>query len=363
MASVSARPYVQAATAAGYEVIALDAFADQDTNALAESVHAIPYINGSFDANALEKLLRQLAKQNPIGFVYGSGFEAQPAVLGIVEKYMPLIGNSERVVRNMKRAITFFALLDVLHIQHPAFRLQQLSKEDLNTAAWLIKRNGGSGGTHIRKVKGDERLEAGYYYQQELQGIPVSLLFIADGKSVREVGFNQQWLAPTSLMPYRYGGAVSQAEMPQKVKQQLLEAAQKLTSAVGLRGINSLDGIMAGEQLWILELNPRLTSTIDLYPSLSARLFDLHVQAVNGNLVDLPVSGLKAKAHYIVYAPENMTVPDVTSLPDWVADIPQPATRINAGEPICTVIAEGDSADEAVGLMAQRVKQLIKELI
>lgn len=354
---------MQAATAAGYEVIALDAFADQDTKGLAESVYALPYINGSFDADALEKVLRQVAKANPIGFVYGSGFEAQPAVLGIVEKYMPLIGNSVRVVRNMKRAITFFALLDVLHIPHPAFRLQQLSKEDLASASWLIKRNGGSGGTHIRKVKGHESLEAGYYYQQELQGIPVSLLFAADGKTVREIGFNQQWLAPTSLMPYRYGGAVSQADMPQKVKQQLLEAARKLTSAVGLRGINSLDAIMSGEQLWVLELNPRLTSTVDLYPSLSAKLFDLHIQAAKGELVDFPVSGLMAKAHYIVYAPENLTVPEIPTWPDWVADISQSATRIKAGEPVCTVTAEGDTADEAVSLMAQRVKQLIKDLI
>lgn len=354
---------MQAATAAGYEVIALDAFADQDTKGFAESVYALPYSNGSFDADALEMVLRQLAKQNPVGFIYGSGFEAQPAALSIVEKYMPLIGNSVRVVRNMKRAITFFALLDVLNIPHPAFRLQQLTQEDLNTASWLIKRNGGSGGTHIRKVKGHESLEAGYYYQQEIQGIPISLLFAADGKSVREIGFNQQWLAPTSLMPYRYGGAVSQADIPQKVKQQLLEAARKMTSAVGLRGVNSLDAIMLEENFWVLELNPRLTSTVDLYPSLGAKLFDLHVQAAKGELVDLPVSGLKAKAHYIVYAPENMTVPEKMVWSDWVADISPSGTRIKAGEPICTVTAEGDTADEAVGLMAQRVKQLIKDLI
>jgi len=34
VASVSARPFVQAAVTAGYEVIALDAFADRDTGQL-----------------------------------------------------------------------------------------------------------------------------------------------------------------------------------------------------------------------------------------------------------------------------------------------------------------------------------------
>jgi uncharacterized protein len=360
---VSARPYVQAATAAGYEVIALDAFADRDTRQLTHKTYALPYSNGSFDVDALRRVMPQLAEHNPLGFVYGSGFESQPAILSMVEQYMPLIGNSVRVVRNMKRAVTFFALLDVLNIPHPAFRLQQLTQQDLNATTWLIKRNGGAGGTHIRKVNGHESLATGDYYQQELQGIPVSLLFIADGKNVREIGFNQQWLAPTALMPYRYGGAVSQADMPPQAKQQLLQAARKLTSAVGLRGINSLDAMMSGEQLWILELNPRLSSTMDLYPALGAQLFDCHVKARKGQLVDLPIGELRAKAHYIVYAPEDMTIAESSIWPAWVADISPPATQISEGDPVCTVLAEADSADEAVTLMAKRVKQLIKDLI
>ncbi|MDP2247032.1 MAG: ATP-grasp domain-containing protein, partial [Nitrosomonadales bacterium] len=293
----------------------------------------------------------------------GSGFEMQPALLSLVETYMPLIGNSVRVVRNMKRAITFFALLDVLHIPHPAVNLQRLREQDNDTGAWLSKRNGGSGGTHIRKVKANETLEAGRYYQQKLQGIPVSLLFAADGMGIKAIGFNQQWLAPTSLMPYRYGGAVSHAELPATIQQQLLEAAQKLTSAVGLRGLNSLDAMMVGERLWVIELNPRLTATFDLYPTVNGELFELHVQASAGSLTNWPHLNSNSRAHYIVYAPENITLSETFDWPDWVADIPSLTTHIKAGDPICTVTAEANSADEAVMLMAERVKQLIKQLI
>lgn len=352
---------MQAAAAAGYQVIALDSFADRDTAEIAVSLHATKYDEGSFDADELERVLQAIALQAPQGLVYGSGFEMQPALLGVVEKYMPLIGNSIRVVRNMKRAITFFALLDVLHIPHPVNSLQPLSSQELASATWLLKRNGGSGGTHIRKVKDGKPLEQGSYFQQEIQGIPVSLLFAADGMSVREIGFNQQWLAPTSLMPYRYGGAVSNADLLPAIRQQLLEAAQKLTSAVGLRGLNSLDAIMSGEQLWVLELNPRLTATFDLYPCENGGLFELHVQASAGNL-DHWQLGLKSRAHYILYAPENISLPEMFDWPAWAADIPA-AGHIKAGEPVCTVIAEGDTADEAVLLMAERAKLLIKELI
>jgi predicted ATP-grasp superfamily ATP-dependent carboligase len=354
---------VQAAVAAGYDVIALDAFADRDTRQAAGSLHALKYSEGSFDADELKEVLQLIAKASPLGFVYGSGFEAQTALLSLVETYVPLIGNSVRVVRNMKRAITFFALLDVLNIPHPAVNLQQMRQQDFSSGAWLIKRNGGSGGTHIRKAKVNEPLAQGSYYQQEIQGIPVSLLFAADGTTVREIGFNQQWLAPTSLMPYRYGGAVSRAALLPAIQQQLLEAAQKLTSAVGLRGLNSLDAIMDGERLWVLELNPRLTATFDLYPTINGELFDLHVRASAGSLANWPQLSAKSRAHYIVYAPENISVPATFDWPDWVADVPLPATHIKASDPICTVTAEGNSADEAVALMAERVKLLIKQLI
>lgn len=360
---MSARPFVQAAVAAGYEVIALDAFADQDTATLASSLHALKYDDGGFDASDLEAVLKALTLQGSLGLVYGSGFETQPALLGLIAQHLPLIGNSMRVVRNMKRAVTFFALLDVLNIPRPPVGLQQITAEELASGTWLTKRNGGSGGTHIRRTSADAPLEPGSYYQQEIQGVPVSLLFAADGMNASEIGFNQQWLAPTALMPYRYGGAVSHAELPQAVKQQLLTAARKLTSAVGLRGLNSIDGIMQGERLWVLELNPRLTATFDLYLAERGQLFELHMQAAAGSLANWPQLSDKARAHYIVYAPENISLPEDFDWPAWAADIPAGAALIKAGEPVCTVIAEADSADQAVTLMAERVKVLVKALI
>ncbi|PKO51299.1 MAG: hypothetical protein CVU26_08685, partial [Betaproteobacteria bacterium HGW-Betaproteobacteria-2] len=216
---------------------------------------------------------------------------------------------------------------------------------------------------HIRRATADVPLEPGSYYQQEMQGIPVSLLFAADGMNVKEVGFNQQWLAPTALMPYRYGGAVSRAELPQAVRQQLLTAARKLTSAVGLRGLNSIDAIMQGERAWVLELNPRLTATFDLYPAEHGQLFELHMQAAAGSLANWPQMSSRARAHYIVYAPENINLPESFDWPEWTADIPATGALIKAGEPVCTVTAEADSAEQAVALMAERVKVLAKALI
>ena len=77
-----------------------------------------------------------------IGMVYGSGFEARPELLEMASRYLPVIGNTPRVVRNLKRALQFFTLLDVLQIPHPEISYRPPAK----TMGWLTKLGGGSGG-------------------------------------------------------------------------------------------------------------------------------------------------------------------------------------------------------------------------
>lgn len=348
---------MRAATAAGYEVIALDAFADCDTRANAREVHLLHHHDGAFDAAALRDVLPRLVDAGVQGLAYGSGFEANPALLTQVAGALPLIGNPARVVGHMKRALTFFALLEALEIPYPEVRLQALA-DAAPTADWLLKKNGGSGGTHVRRADARQPLEPGGYYQRAVAGIPVSLLFVADGRTARGIGFNQQWLAPTATQPYRYGGAVSRAELPLPVRRQLLLAAQKLTAAVGLRGLNSIDGIMAGEQLWLLELNPRLSASFDLYAAADGGLFELHLQAAAGRVTTWPRLDAQARAHYIVYAPDDLRLPAGFAWPEWVADVPAPSSEIGREQPICTVTAAAATATLAVQLLSGRVGQL-----
>jgi len=262
------------------------------------------------------------------------------------------------VVRNLKRALQFFTLLDVLQIPHPEISHRPPEK----SVGWLSKRNGGSGGTHVRKVLPLPQVaqKRGEYYQREVQGTPVSLLFVADGQQARAIGYNQQWTSASSAMPYRYGGAVSQAALPETVKRQLLQAAQRLTSAVGLRGINSIDAIMDGERIWLLEINPRLSASFDLYQALPGQmsLFELHLAACHGSLPEMPLLSPKAKAHHIVYALDAVQLPEAIAWPAWVADLPLPGATIAADAPICTILAEGDTADAAQRCLLERANEL-----
>lgn len=344
--------------AAGYRVLALDAFADADTQAIAAETLRIGYGDGGFDAADLERALQGLDTDNVVGMVYGSGFETAPELLEVASRYLPVIGNTPRVVRNLKRALQFFTLLDVLQIPHPQISHRPPEK----SVGWLSKRNGGSGGTHIRKVLPLPQVtqKRGEYYQREMQGTPVSLLFVADGQQARAIGYNLQWTSASSAMPYRYGGAVSHAVLPEAAKRQLLQAAQRLTSAVGLRGINSIDAIMDGERIWLLEINPRLSATFDLYQVLPGQmsLFELHLAASSGSLPEMPLLSPRAKAHHIVYALDAVQLPETIEWPAWVADLPLPGVMIAADAPICSILAEGETAEAAQCCLLERANEL-----
>jgi uncharacterized protein len=358
VAAVSARPFVKAAAQAGYEVIAMDVFSDADTQAAAKQAFRITYANGGFVADELERVLSQLQLKDVIGFVYGSGFEAQPDLLDRIEARLPLLGNRPAVVRDLKRPAQFFSLLDALGIQHPAITFQALSSAD----GWLSKHAGGSGGTHVVNAPVGVAPPMGYYYQQEVKGDPVSVLFLADGENVYPIGFNEQWVAYSPAQPYRYGGIVGHGRLPDSVKSKLLDAAKKLTQAVSLRGLNSLDAVMYQDDIWVLEINPRLSSTFDLYQSSAFNLFDLHVRACNDEVLGKITVPTLAKARQVIYAPSELNVPKHCDWPGWVADIPVASSHITKNNPVCTVLAEAENAAQARALVNQR-KVLIEEMI
>ena len=325
-----------------------------------------------FNADALLAAINTLDLSYFAGFVYGSGFEAQPQLLAKISSLLALIGNSAETIAAVKTPAIFFAKLQQLEISHPQV-MSTLPDNDFDD--FVIKYAGGCGGTHIRPVNADcHELPAHYYCQQKLSGRPVSLLFLANGHDIDVIGFNEQWLNPSDQSPYRYGGAVSNADISAGVQRQLIAAAKKLTVEFGLLGLNSLDALLQtsavpdhDEKIAVLEINPRLSATVDLYRQ--QNLFARHVQAClppysfsppddSRHDVDVP-----HMAHAIVYAEFDVELMMPIAWPDWVLDNPLQSPnqlisglKIKSGAPVCTVIAYASDAETAKNMAQSRVK-------
>jgi predicted ATP-grasp superfamily ATP-dependent carboligase len=377
---LSARPFVEVAVNAGYSVFAIDAFSDEQTVALAEHALIVSYDEFGFNADDLLRKLYQIDEKvielsQFVGFVYGSGFEAQPDLLQKVAEKIPVIGNSTATLAAVKNAHIFFAALQKLNINHPETFEKLPADADLNL--YVHKFSGGSGGVHIKPAKSvRNHLLQNHYFQKKMEGISVSLLFIANGSEVEVVGFNEQWLSANEHVPFRYGGAVSHADLSIGVQQQLLRAAEQLTIEFGLIGLNSLDAIVQKasvgvEQVYVLEINPRLSATVDLYGIDDKALLYRHTQACLNQQLDCRglhpqcELGVKSKAHAIVYADIDVVLMAGMVWPSWVTDSPiqiNTPLKIMAGAPVCSVFAYADNADAAKKEVLTRVRQIKKLL-
>ncbi len=356
IAAISSRAYVQAAVDAGFEVIAIDTFCDVDTQKLALQTLKVDTLNGNFEAEAFYKALAQIDCTQVLGVTIGAGFEAVPELLEVLSlKAVPYIFNAASVIHSVKNPTTFFDFLTSISAAYPATQLTRPA----NTIDWLQKQIGGSGGAHIKPALPLDLAENNpVYYQQICAGEPYGCLFLADGNHAQVIGVHQQWCAPTSTQPYRFGGAVSHADVSDEVTEKIEAYVQAITRHFGLRGINSLDFMLHGNAIYLLEINPRLSASLQLYSAKKGNLFAAHVQACLGELKQWPIVEKQARAMQVIYANKIAHVPLDMQWPDWVADIPQLGSKIATGAPICTVQAEARTAKLAHKKLMQRVALL-----
>jgi predicted ATP-grasp superfamily ATP-dependent carboligase len=261
--------------------------------------------------------------------------------------------------------LRFFALLDRLAIPHPAIRFQPPERAD--AAVWLVKQAGSSGGQGVRYWRiGDSPACAESYYQRYLEGLVASALFIADGSKHRLIGYNRLKAASADAgLPFLYGGAISHAPMTSLQKQRLEGIVGALVDNLGLCGVNSLDFILHEDEIYVLELNPRPTATLELYedkfPDGAMRG---HVVACLGQLPTLNPAGRgeAVRGHHIVYAEQSMLIDSLVRWPAWVKDRPSAGSQIAQGMPVCSLFAQGVTPDEVEYQFNRRLDELEKIL-
>jgi predicted ATP-grasp superfamily ATP-dependent carboligase len=363
IASVSGRALAEAASRAGFVPLVADFFADADTLDAAHACRKLSGIKRGFRWQTLYPALHALAGLAPtpiVGLVSGSGFEDRTKLLSRIAKRWPLLGTGAATVARLKSPEHFFATLDRLGIAHPATSSEPPSLG----GAWLAKKRGGAGGSHIvpRRLA---RNATNLYYQERIAGRAVSALFVANGTNARVIGFSEQWTAPLASSPWRYGGAVCPANVSSSLARQMTAMVAKLARAYAIKGIASADFLVRDGEPLLLEINPRPGATLDIFDRGATPLLRLHLDALRQGKLPSRVSKLReAAASAIVYAERRGQAPAAIVWPTWVADRPKPSEWIDKNRPICTVSARAGTAAGArclVEARRRRVLQLFQE--
>ena len=349
IAALSGRALAEAARESGYRPLVADLFGDEDTREIAEAAEVVDgdFVTGFVTRSLIDALERLAAGHNPTGLVYGAGFEANPELLVALEARWPIFGNKSSTVAELKDPLAFATLCGRLGIPHPETAMSVTG----DPAGWLRKQRGGSGGAHIQMAgKGDV---PGSYYQRRVDGVPVSALFLADGKTARIVGWTRQWCAPTEREPYRYGGAAYPSGIDEGRLQPFAAEIAELAQTLGLKGLNSADYILAGDRWWLIEINPRPGATLDVFQGQG--LFRAHIEACGGNLPAPAGTNGKACAAAIAYAGRDVAAVPALDWPDWVRDRQSAGSTVKQGDPLCTVLADAENPIDAIASTQARI--------
>jgi predicted ATP-grasp superfamily ATP-dependent carboligase len=348
----SGRMLAQGAKNAGLKPLVIDLFADLDTQGYAADFRKITSLAVQHLAPAVDYFTDRYGVSQVI---YGSGFEYYPESLYYLNSRLTLLGNSPDTFVKLHNKPEFFSLLDILHIAHPDVTFNAPYDAD----NWLVKPMQGQGGRGIQRF--NKNIEKSDIYWQKYQaGTQHSVLFLASGHITQVLGFNTQWAIRLSeTEEFIFSGITNSSGLPDEHKALVISWLDKIVPLFALKGLNSLDFILSDDQCYLLEINPRPSASMQLY---DGDLITGHIQTRQGKIsaYDLVQNGYKG--YQIVYAHEDVLIPDGFQWPKWCMDLPEPGTLIQTGQPICSIIVH-QKEPGLVSCLQHLAKTLIRSIL
>ena len=370
VAGVSVRSIARSAIASGYDVLSADGYGDRDLLEPAPGpgrhLTVSPFAPGAIASHVTM----------PYDAVaYTSNFENYPEALEQLTAGRIVLGNAAAVLRDVRHAERVHDVLEANGLSSPA--VYGAARDAVMHAPGrqlLAKPRRSGGGSGVRQWHSADPLLDGELLQEWVEGVSASLVFVADGHDARTLGVTRQLIGDGAFgaTGHRWcGNLLGNTGAPvldaqDDVIASATAAAQALTRAFGLRGINGIDFIARNGEAVVNEVNPRWTAAVELVErSLGISLFAPHVAASEGALTQVPqpeTRGVFGKA--VVFAPNDCTIPDTDSwlADEMIRDIPFPGMLVRSGAPICTVFAAAETAGACYADLSERARGIVQAI-
>ncbi len=363
----SARAAAMSAARAGFTPRAIDQFADLDLCQLGpvSQLQRYPY-----------EALALICNEPDLPWIYTGGLENYPRLIDRLAAERPLLGNPGSVVRLCRDRRAWRTVLDRAGIAIP--RESDDAGRVPTDGSWIVKRRRSAGGLHVRrwtKSTAEHGLPRGWYLQQFVEGVQLGATFIAERDRARFLGATCSLVtSDVPSLPWLYGGSLGPVPLTESVQQQLVQLGTLLAREFRLIGLFGIDLILASDQLYALELNPRYTASVEcLELATGVKAIPLHVAACRGESLQMDMPrGSSIVGKQIVYARQVLQVEqhhvdawlaeNTDPLRPLIADIPRVGTTIPAGQPIATVFATGSTIDETRLALEQRADHFLSTL-
>lgn len=346
----------------------MDAFGDVDQKARISNISFHRDLGRRYSALAAAEISRRISVP---AAAYVGNFENHPAAVRRLAAGRRLFGNKPEVLARVRNPFLLAEVVTAAGARTPiTLGARDAWRADAGRP-WLRKPKRGGGGSGVRPWRPGEPLDRHEIVQEYVDGVPASMVFLADGRRAALLGLSRQLAgnraaAVFGAIGFRYAGSLyplrsSGIEPPldpsaqMSLEDRAAAVANAVTAAFGLRGVNGLDFMLRDGELFVLELNPRYPASAELIErATGVSIFEAHVLACLGHI---PITGCPQRpadaaqpnavwGKAVLYAREDV-VADIAHRvdDDGVRDIPFPGERIPRGHPLCSVFAHG--ADHA----------------
>lgn len=369
------------ANKAGFDVYAVDYFGDQDLKKACKKTLSIVTqkrgrscgrLETDFSPDALLDLAKQLLTTHQIdAALLASGLEDFPQVVTELSDLVPIAGNNPRTIRKVRDKTRFFHELKRLGVCYPETVLSESLEHGKRAAKdigypVLVKPQTSLGGIGVRKAKDRSEFETAFQQiasssseavlvQELVSGMDASVSFLSSKEATVVLTLNEQLLGIREVgqtEPFGYCGNVVPASANKEVKDVCDAVVQNIASHFNLKGSNGIDMVISNDNIpYVVEVNPRFQGTLECVERvLRLNLVDAHMRACSQG--HLPVLSERPAAYrfvrLILYTRQRSIAPNLSCFKE-VRDIPFPEVIVEEGEPLCSIVAQGETRSIALG--------------
>ena len=371
---LSTRAAAESAARAGFDVTALDAYADLDQHPSVRALSLPRDFKLHPTAPAGARAARTIESD---AVAYLSSFENHPRAVTRLAAGRTLWGNPADVLRRVRDPVAVSDTLRQGGFDVPRVRLAASVGDAGNGDSWMVKPLRSGGGQRVRRWTGGP-VPRTAYLQEFIDGVPGSVVFASASGQTVPLGVSRQLVGDPAFgaRGYRYcGSLLAAADDPQfpggaALVDRACALARLVGKEFGLAGVNGIDFIARDSSPYPVEVNPRWSASMELVGQrFGLSVFGAHAAACARN--ELPSfdfgsasRGGGAIGKAIVFARHALVVGDTQA---WlgdatVRDVPRPGERIDAGQPVCTVFATAPDARRCYQALVRRSESLYGKL-
>ncbi|WP_417731015.1 ATP-grasp domain-containing protein [Rosistilla oblonga] len=356
LVGATARAAAQSARRSGLRVAAIDLFGDRDLREACDRWSPL---------RSDRSLTEQLAGESVDAVVPLGGLESRLQELDALRKTHRLFGATAQQIRQLNDPAWLDRAAEVADLARPP----RCSHKPSPTSGWLFKRAFSTGGLGVFPAS---QMPAGSdpsaWFECQIPGRSFGVNFLASRDRVDSIGVAASLRSRQRPKPFQYEGSIGLLTLPDSLQQRVQRLAEYIVQETQLRGLFGIDVIVdPAKRIWLLELNPRWTASMELFDRGSTSLLQRHIAACKEEKVTAIEKSKTLIGKRVLYADHAIRFayqPLRDELPDAIeiADIPADSSEILAGDPVCTLIASGPSPREIANRLAV-VRQISQRIL